>query len=78
MAEISFAKVGGPPANWRELVVHCDGVELRGVVEADAAQSYAVCYKGDGAGGFVRGADDQAFELERVEGVIAITRRAPR
>lgn len=75
MAEISFAKVGGPPANWRKLVVHCDGVELRGVVEADAVQGYAVRWRRDGHGRVMRMADGSALEIERVEGMITIAPR---
>lgn len=52
MGEITFAKVDGPPADWRGLrVIDLDtGLELDGVVECDTVERYVIRNRKDERG----------------------------
>lgn len=76
-AEISYAKVHGPPADWRGLCVFDadTGEEIQDVIEVDASNGWLVRYKmGDDGHAFIEG-DEVAketltgrFRIERRNG----------
>jgi hypothetical protein len=50
LEQITFAKAGGPPANWRSLKVFDGATELKYVHEVDTVQGYALVHYTDEAG----------------------------
>lgn len=65
MKQVAYAKVFGPPENWRELRIFdaTFGYEIKGVIEADAEQGW-----------YDRYAEDKNGKLISVQGEVVIER----
>lgn len=75
-AEITYAKVGGPPEGWRDLrVVDLDtGTELGGVLEVNTAEGWLVRHVKDESGYFKIDKVKGQWVKERITGRFGIRR----
>ncbi|MBY8826096.1 hypothetical protein [Sphingomonas colocasiae] len=74
MTDVTYACVGGPPDNWFNLlIVDADGVEIRDVVEVNAAEGWLVRCLRDANGRPIPG--DDGYATERLEGQFRIERK---
>jgi len=73
-AEITYAKVGGPPDCWSDLrIFDClNGAEVKGVIEIDTEAGWLERFKRGLDGQLVRNADRDGYEVERIEGEFRI------
>ena len=70
MGEITFARVDGPPHNWRGLKVFnlATGTEVRDVIEVDTVERYVIRHRRDPRGQLVVSADGSEIERETITG----------
>lgn len=77
MGEITFAKVGGPPADWMGLRVFdkATGQEINDVIEVDTVEGYVVRHRRDERGQVYEDPENPGtVATERVLGSFAIRR----
>lgn len=75
--EITFAKVGGPPADWARLdVIDAATGQIvdADVIECDTVKGYIIALKRDADGNLIVGKDDK-IETVRIEGRYQLRRR---
>lgn len=71
-APILYAKVGGPPANWRGLEIYLDGQKQEFVTEADVTNGFIERYQKDADGQFIVTDDGKAGKIFRHTGKVEI------
>lgn len=79
MSQITYAKVGGPPAYWHGLkVIDLDtGQEVLDVIEVDAQEGWLISYRRNAEGRFYMDpANEGQAARQRVEGRFEIRRPA--
>lgn len=77
MTELSYAKVGGPPARWQKLkIIDLDtGLEVSKVVEVNTTEGWLIRYREDAEGRpFIDPEKPDQAARERVEGRFQIVR----
>lgn len=70
MGQITFARVDGPPHNWRSLKITnlATGTEVRDVVEVDTEERYLIRLRRDPRGELVLAENKQEVARERITG----------
>lgn len=78
MGDITFAKVGGPPADWMGVRVFNveTGVEMKNIVEVDTVEGYVLRHRVDAQGLLIIEAGSARVSVERVNGAFRIERAA--
>ena len=67
---ILYAKVGGPPDNWQQLLIKWNGVEQDSMLEVNVKEGWGIRYKRDQFNRFV--IENDVAQSEKIFGIFEI------
>jgi hypothetical protein len=70
--ELSYAKVGGPPLNWKNAKVYLNGNDMENVVSADAILGTVEFHKKNKQGELLTNKEKGIIEMAKISGIVKI------